>query len=67
MKCRFCGDPLSEARAEIGKDYCMAKNCQAHHQREWNQQYTVVLVPKQGFTWVERDRVKETSGRSSGK
>ena len=53
-------------RWEAGYEYCMAPEC-AHQLRERAEQYRLILVPKQGFTYVEADSPHLLSGKSSGR
>lgn len=66
--CIYCGSPVSPERVEIGRPYCMSDSCLQEHGRQWAQGYRLVLVPKQGFTYVTvDDPFLLTGGRSSGK
>ena len=65
--CRFCGDPLSVERADI-YSHCSSDDCVVMWKRERLSNYSLTLVPKQGFAIVERDNVfLKVGGRSSGK
>lgn len=66
MDCIYCGDPVLPARWEAGYHYCMSPNC-AHELRERASQYRLILVPKQGFTYVEANSPHLLDGRSSGR
>ena len=67
MNCKYCGEVIPQGRADLGKDYCMSKSCLNAHEKEWAEGYRVVLVPKQGFTYVQSDDPFLMSGRSSGR
>ena len=65
--CKFCNEPLSDERAEI-YSHCPADNCVIMWKRERLQDYSLTLVPKQGFQIVlNKDNFLKVGGRSSGK
>ena len=65
--CRFCGDPLSNERAEI-YSHCSSDDCVIMWRRERLQDYSLTLVPKQGFQIVSiSNEFLKVGGRSSGK
>ena len=65
MTCVFCNESLSDERAAI---YCTADNCVVMWKRERLQDYSLTLVPKQGFQIVlKKDNFLKVGGRSSGK
>jgi hypothetical protein len=65
--CVFCGDTVAAGRVALGKQFCMAPECIAQGST-FARDFRLVLVPKQGFTWVRvSDPVLETLGRSSGR
>ena len=66
MNCIYCGQPVMPERWEAGYNYCMDSEC-AHQLRERASQYRLILVPKQGFTYVESDSPHLLSGKSSGR
>ena len=67
MNCRFCSDPLSAERAEI-YSHCSADDCVIMWKRERLQDYSLTLVPKQGFQIVSiNNEFLKVGGRSSGK
>jgi len=66
MDCIYCGKPVVPARWEAGYEYCMAPEC-AHELRERAEQYRLILMPKQGFTYVKADSPDLLSGKSSGR
>jgi hypothetical protein len=69
MNCIHCGQPIvPEARAEAGITYCMDKSCvvKALHDRQAN--LRLVLMPKQGFTYVFADSDDlRNNNKSSGR
>lgn len=67
MGCRFCGGPVDPERVAAGYTHCMNNQCLAYYHGEFRQRMALVLVPKQGFTFVPRDEVKNQSGRASGR
>lgn len=67
MNCRLCGAPIDPDRVAIGKDVCMARECtQAATRSRLTRDFALVLMPKQGFTYVSRDTT-HLNGRSSGR
>lgn len=66
MNCVVCGQPVLQARWELGYDYCMEGDC-AHELRERASKYRLILVPKQGFTYVEASSPLLLDGKSSGR
>jgi hypothetical protein len=66
MNCIYCGQPVIPERWELGYDYCMSVEC-AHQVRERAQQYRLILMPKQGFTYVKKDSTDLLNGKSSGR
>ena len=67
MTCVFCDTLLSDERAEI-YSHCPADNCVIMWKRERLQDYSLTLVPKQGFQIVlKKDNFLKVGGRSSGK
>ena len=64
MDCIYCGQPVHPERWELGYDYCMSASC-AHKLRERREQYALILVPKQGFTYVPVDSNDLLTGKSS--
>jgi hypothetical protein len=66
MDCSVCGSPVLPARWEAGYDYCMSPDC-AQQLRERVSNYRLILVPKQGFTYVSADSPDLLSGKSSGR
>ena len=67
MTCVFCDAPLSDERAAI-YSHCTANDCVVMWKRERLQDYSLTLVPKQGFQIVlKKDNFLKVGGRSSGK
>jgi hypothetical protein len=66
LSCIYCGQPVLQARWEAGYHYCFNPIC-AHELRSRQEQYRLILVPKQGFTYVEADSPHLLEGRSSGR
>jgi hypothetical protein len=66
MDCIYCGQPVLLARWEAGYNYCMSASC-SHQLRERREEYRLILMPKQGFTYVKSDSPDLLSGKSSGR
>jgi len=54
-------------RVETGRLYCMDPYCVARASRKWAEDWRMVLVPKQGYTWMRADDDAIKQGRSSGR
>ena len=67
MDCINCGQPVIEARVELGLNYCMSKDCVVNALIERQRNYRLVLMPKQGFTYVSVDSDDLLNGKSSGR
>jgi hypothetical protein len=67
MDCIYCGQPIPELRAEAGYAYCMDKACVVKGLRERQSNLRLILMPKQGFTYVFKDSDDLKHGRSSGR
>ena len=68
MKCIYCDNAVPEARLEIGKAYCMDKYCVAKGVSEAMSGFRLVLMPKQGFTYVQvNSNDLKNNGKSSGR
>jgi hypothetical protein len=68
MKCIYCDNNVSEARISIGKQYCMDKYCVGKGLSEARSGFRLVLMPKQGFTYVQVDSNEmRNNGKSSGR
>jgi hypothetical protein len=66
MNCVVCGQPVSPARWEIGKNTC--PTCGSYKANyEVSRDYRLVLNPKQGFGIVEKDSPHLLDGKSSGR
>lgn len=66
MDCSVCGKPVLPARWEAGYHYCFDPNC-AHELRERQDKYRLILMPKQGFTYVQANSPDLRDGKSSGR
>jgi len=66
MLCTVCGTPVNPDRWALGYEYCMSPDC-AHELRDRQKRYRLILVPKQGFTYVEADSTHLQTGKSSGR
>jgi len=66
MDCIYCGQPVVPERWEAGYNYCMSASC-SHELRERREQYRLILMPKQGFTYVKSDSPDLLNGKSSGR
>jgi hypothetical protein len=64
MNCISCGEPVNPARWELGYQNCMKPECAGPSKLE---NYRLILVPKQGFTYVEKDSPYLLDGKSSGR
>jgi len=64
--CTVCGQPVSPARWEIGYEYCTSPDC-SFELRERRDGYRLILMPKQGFTYVPVDSDDLLHGKSSGR
>jgi len=58
---------VPEARWETGYEYCMSKDCVSKGIRERQAGFRLILMPKQGFTYVSVDSPDLLNGRSSGR
>ena len=68
MKCLFCDALVPEGRIEIGYRYCMARACVAKGLHGRSDGVRLVLMPKQGFTYVFADSNDlRNNGKSSGR
>jgi hypothetical protein len=68
MKCIYCDNDVPEARVEIGKMYCMDKYCVGKGVSEAMSGFRLVLMPKQGFTYVMVDSDDmHNNNKSSGR
>jgi hypothetical protein len=67
MACIYCGQPVPQPRAEAGITYCMDKSCVVIALRERQSNLRLILMPKQGFTYVFKDSDDLKNGKSSGR
>lgn len=65
--CIYCGTEYSIARQKCGYDWCMDKVCVSKGIAGAMANYRLVLMPKQGFTYVAVDSPDLKHGRSSGR
>jgi len=65
--CIYCGTEYSIARQKCGYDWCMDKVCVSKGIAGAMANYRLVLMPKQGFTYVTVDSPDLKHGRSSGR
>lgn len=66
MNCVVCNEPVHPDRWAIGYHYCMKKECAAAQPTKLDN-YRLILVPKQGFTFVDKDSPHLLDGKSSGR
>lgn len=67
MQCVVCGADVPEGRQALGYDYCMDKDCVTMALAHRKANLRLVLMPKQGFTYVFADSDDLKHGKSSGK
>lgn len=67
MNCIYCGQPVPTPRYEAGIDYCMAKPCVAKALSPRQEEFRLILMPKQGFAYVLKDSNDLKNGKSSGR
>ncbi len=67
MKCLYCEGEVPQERIDIGKEYCMSPDCVSKGVAQAMSGYRLVLMPKQGFTYVHADSDELKYGRSSGR
>ena len=66
MDCINCGQPVSPARWEIGRHTCLS--CGSSEARQTIQnEFRLILMPKQGFAYVSKDSNDLKNGKSSGR
>ena len=66
MNCINCGQPVAPERWEIGKHTCLS--CGSAMARDAIQkEYRLILMPKQGFTFVPSNSNDLKHGKSSGR
>ena len=68
MLCIHCGLDIPQARAEAGFVYCMDKTCVSKALSSRQANLRLVLMPKQGFTYVFADSPDlSNNNKSSGR
>jgi hypothetical protein len=67
MQCIYCGNEFALERYEYGYPYCMDKSCVSKGISGRMAEFRLVLMPKQGFTYVTADSPDLLNGRSSGR
>jgi len=68
--CIYCNAELSEERIKVErKNYCKTTKCITQHvtRDSFESKYRLVLMPKQGYTYVSVDDPILKQGRSSGR
>jgi hypothetical protein len=65
MDCCYCGSAVDPERIEIGYFHCKSDSCVIRWRGERMRDYSLHLVPKQGFSLVSRGT--SVAGRSSGR
>jgi hypothetical protein len=65
--CIYCGQPVPQARVEAGYTYCMSTSCVVQGLQERQSRLRLILMPKQGFTYVFSDSDDLLHGKSSGR
>jgi len=66
MECINCGQPVPPARWEIGRHTCL-KSCVVKALQARQSNLRLILMPKQGFTYVFSDSNDLKNGKSSGR
>jgi len=67
MNCPYCDVLVNPERVEAGYAYCMASECVSKGIRDRMAGFRLILMPKQGFTYVKADSPDLLNGRSSGR
>ena len=67
MPCVYCGTDMAIERAELGYAYCMSGDCVSKGISDRMSGFRLILMPKQGFTYVMADSPDLFNGRSSGR
>jgi len=66
MNCINCGQPVHPERWELGRHTCLS--CGSLQARQVIQdEFRLILMPKQGFTFVLSDSDDLKNGKSSGR
>ena len=66
LTCISCSEPVNPDRWELGYHYCMKPECTSKQPSKLDN-YRLILVPKQGFTYVDKDSPHLLGGKSSGR
>lgn len=67
MNCVYCGTKFAYERYEAGYEYCMDKSCVTNGISGRMGEFRLILMPKQGFTYVFADSPDLKNGKSSGR
>ncbi len=67
MICPYCEDDVNQDRWNAGYQYCMGSTCVALALKDRINGYRLILMPKQGFTYVSVDSPDLLHGKSSGR
>jgi len=67
MECIYCATSVAQERYDAGYPYCMAGECVSKGLRDRRLGFRLILMPKQGFTYVSADSPDLLNGRSSGR
>lgn len=67
MKCWFCDQIVPQERYEAGYSYCMARACVSKGMQQRRENVRLILMPKQGFTYVFSNSNDLQGGKSSGR
>ena len=67
MNCIYCDAEFAYERYEAGYDYCMSKECVSKGISGRMSEFRLILMPKQGFTYVSKNSPDLKNGKSSGR
>ena len=67
MNCIYCDAEFSLERYEIGYAYCKDKSCVVKALQARQANVRLILMPKQGFTYVFSNSDDLKHGKSSGR
>lgn len=67
MVCKYCGTQVSEERWALGYTNCLKPDCVANGLQDRRANYRLILMPKQGFAYVDADSPDLMNGKSSGR
>jgi hypothetical protein len=67
MLCIYCNADVAQDRYDAGYPYCMDKSCVVKALQARQANVRLVLMPKQGFTYVFSDSPDLKHGKSSGR